>query len=246
MFVLDWLVRYLSAHFGNDPNFTAKYNTRALFVDGENNTVLVRPVNDPSSAMIPLEYDILLGCDGIRSIVRNAFVTHHRDFEFDIQGAFGTGKSVHLTFPQSVGEGHFMFLLKCLPNFLCTSRTRKKTQLWLWLELESNRRLGPVFQRSSSGRSLCSRTFQKSLKWITRNSPNNGRNNPSNPHKWPVAIFTTATRQRAHATVPDIGQGKNTALPDAALLNRLLDRQKDNWDQVLPAFSEERVRREMP
>jgi kynurenine 3-monooxygenase len=46
----------------------------------------------------------------------------------------------------------------------------------------------------------------------------------------------------AHATVPNIGQGMNTALADASALNKLLDTHADDWNTVLPAFSEERVK----
>jgi 2-polyprenyl-6-methoxyphenol hydroxylase-like FAD-dependent oxidoreductase len=46
----------------------------------------------------------------------------------------------------------------------------------------------------------------------------------------------------AHATVPNLGQGMNTALEDASVLNRLLDTHQDNWELVLSAFSQERVK----
>jgi len=46
----------------------------------------------------------------------------------------------------------------------------------------------------------------------------------------------------AHATVPNIGQGMNTALADASALNALLDKYQDRWDEVLPSFSDERVK----
>ena len=46
----------------------------------------------------------------------------------------------------------------------------------------------------------------------------------------------------AHATSPNIGQGMNTALADAAVLNELLDEYSDDLDAVLPAFSNARVK----
>lgn len=46
----------------------------------------------------------------------------------------------------------------------------------------------------------------------------------------------------AHATFPSIGMGMNPALSDASCLNRLLNEYQDNWDQVMPAFSMERVK----
>jgi 2-polyprenyl-6-methoxyphenol hydroxylase-like FAD-dependent oxidoreductase len=132
-YVCAALARYLTEKYGNKTTknnneyYRPLYLTRALFVDGENKQVLVRPVavnnNDATtttttqpSSMTGIDYDVLLGCDGIRSIVRNAFITTHRDFEFDLQDAFGIYKSTHLTLPKEVGEGHFMFLVNPMPN----------------------------------------------------------------------------------------------------------------------------------
>lgn len=120
-YVCAALARYLTEKFGNNNEFYRPlYLTRALFVDGENKQVMIRSIdNNPSNPMKGLDYDVLLGCDGIRSIVRNAFITNHRDFEFDIQDAFGMYKSTHLTLPEKVGEGHFMFLVNPMPNCGC-------------------------------------------------------------------------------------------------------------------------------
>eukprot|EP00984_Skeletonema_dohrnii_P032038 scaffold25425_cov129-Skeletonema_dohrnii-CCMP3373.AAC.2 len=76
--------------------FTSHYHTRALYVDGERKCVVARPTNEED---IRVDYDILLGCDGIRSIVRNAFMNNHRDFEFELKGTFSYGKSVHVPLP---------------------------------------------------------------------------------------------------------------------------------------------------
>jgi kynurenine 3-monooxygenase len=116
-YVCAALARYLSENFGTKTEmYRPLYLTRALFVDGENKQVLVRSVQDKTQPMKSLDYDVLLGCDGIRSIVRNAFLTHHRNFEFDIQDSFGIYKSTHLTLPEKVGEGHFLFLINPMPN----------------------------------------------------------------------------------------------------------------------------------
>ncbi|NEO88179.1 MAG: FAD-dependent monooxygenase [Spirulina sp. SIO3F2] len=70
----------------------------------------------------------------------------------------------------------------------------------------------------------------------------------------PVARLTTITCDRfhegdrillvgdaAHAVSPSIGQGCNSALEDIVILNQLLDRYDDDWAQVLPQFSQQRV-----
>ncbi len=45
----------------------------------------------------------------------------------------------------------------------------------------------------------------------------------------------------AHAVSPSIGQGCNASLQDVAIFNRLLDQYQDDWAQVLPEFSTQRV-----
>jgi kynurenine 3-monooxygenase len=46
----------------------------------------------------------------------------------------------------------------------------------------------------------------------------------------------------AHATSPQIGQGMNTALTDAAALDKMLDSHKDNLVAALETFSKERMK----
>ena len=46
----------------------------------------------------------------------------------------------------------------------------------------------------------------------------------------------------AHATSPSIGMGMNTALRDAQIFHELLQRHGDDFEMVLPAFSQERVK----
>jgi len=45
----------------------------------------------------------------------------------------------------------------------------------------------------------------------------------------------------AHAVVPSLGQGCNSALHDVAIIGQLLDDFDDNWAAVLPEFSKRRV-----
>jgi 2-polyprenyl-6-methoxyphenol hydroxylase-like FAD-dependent oxidoreductase len=54
-----------------------QYETTALYVDAETKQVFVRRKSGEQD-MKPIPYDIILGCDGIRSVVRNAFIINHR------------------------------------------------------------------------------------------------------------------------------------------------------------------------
>ena len=45
----------------------------------------------------------------------------------------------------------------------------------------------------------------------------------------------------AHAVSPSIGQGCNSSLEDVLILGQLLEKYRDDWAQVLPQFSQQRV-----
>jgi kynurenine 3-monooxygenase len=59
-------------------------------------------------------------------------------------------------------------------------------------------------------------------------------------HSLPCKIVIVG--DAAHATSPSVGMGMNTALRDAQKFNKLLDKFDDNLDQVLPHFSQDRVK----
>lgn len=79
-YICGALAKYLNENHGSGKDtastFQSMYETTALYVDAATKQVLVRPKD--STQQTPLSYDILLGCDGIRSVVRNAFITNHR------------------------------------------------------------------------------------------------------------------------------------------------------------------------
>jgi 2-polyprenyl-6-methoxyphenol hydroxylase-like FAD-dependent oxidoreductase len=75
-YICGALARYLNEHHGK-PEFVVQYETTALYVDAETKQVFVRRKSGEQD-MKPIPYDIILGCDGIRSVVRNAFIINHR------------------------------------------------------------------------------------------------------------------------------------------------------------------------
>jgi kynurenine 3-monooxygenase len=250
-YICAGLARYLTETFGKDTeSYRPLYLTRALFVDGENKQVMVRSVYNPTEPMTVLNYDVLLGCDGIRSIVRNAFITHHRDFEFDIQDAFSIGKSTHLTLPKKVGKGHFMFLVNPMPNVISFVLPERGQKLNVAIGWNVNQTMDEALYSNDPAvvEAYAKKHFKSfdmdynefAKQWTQQSfqSIQMVHCNFYHSHKLSALLLGDA----AHATLPNLGQGMNTALADASVLNRLLDTHKDNWEKVLSAFSKERVK----
>jgi kynurenine 3-monooxygenase len=258
-FICSALARYLSEKFSESQttgttDFVAHYNTRALFLDNEKQRVMVRSVNSDSSlpedTMIPLEYDYILGCDGVRSVVRNGFLTHHREFEFDLTDSFQEGKAVHIPLPKGINEGHFMILLQCLPNMTAFCLPEKGGLFNFALGYSLEKPCDP--DMTSDDPKVVTAYMKKHFtalqldledfgeKWVKQSVATTQFVHCNFYHS--LKLNALIMGDAAHATVPNIGQGMNTALADALVLDQLLDKFGDDWKQVLPAFSEERVK----
>jgi len=232
------------------------YNTRALYVDGDKKSIVARRCRgngnigeDDDDINIP--YDVVLGCDGVRSVVRNAFLTKHRDFEFDLKGTFGYAKAVHVPCPSNVHPATFMFINDALPGgwgSFILPETGNKLNVAVGTDL--NKQCPPELQ--SKDPQVVAKYFKQHWHAFEIDSDEVGKQWVS--QSWntiPQAHcnFYHSTKLRAlllgdaaHATVPNIGQGMNTALADAEALNKLLDEYDDDWNAVLPKFSQERVK----
>ena len=245
-YVVASLARYLNDFFGNDTAFVSHYNTKILYVDADNKRVLVRNSKD-----FYLEYDVLLGCDGIRSVVRGAFTLHHRDFECKIADIFTKFKAVHVDKPKKMNETSLTMLPSCLPNMNGIALPEKGGVVNITCGYSLNAPCEP--ELASDDPKIVAEYLKTHFKafeledyddfarqWVAQSWNTTGQVHCNYYHS--AKISAVIMGDAAHATSPSIGMGMNTALGDASALNRLLDQHDDDWDTVLPAYSQERVK----
>lgn len=111
--VVQALTRCLFAHYGDKKNvFVPMFETNCQYVDGEHKQILIR--KEASEDYLP--YDILVGADGIRSVVRGAFMERHRDFQCRVSDGFSKMKSLHLERPKDLTSDAVHVFPDCLQN----------------------------------------------------------------------------------------------------------------------------------
>mmetsp|Transcript_22990 Transcript_22990/g.49750 ORF Transcript_22990/g.49750 Transcript_22990/m.49750 type:complete len:259 (+) Transcript_22990:210-986(+) len=93
-FIVAAFARYAKDNIATGPNYTCKYETEVLYVDSENHRVLIR--DKASKEEEYLEYDLLVGADGVCSTAREALVKCHFDFELEVSDISATFKAVDI------------------------------------------------------------------------------------------------------------------------------------------------------
>ena len=247
-YVVWALTNYLGDTFGTrTKQYQPRYNTKVLYIDSDNRRLLVRK----GSIEEYLNYDIILGCDGIRSVVRNAIQQKERFFECRVSDIFNKFKAVHVEQPNTFDSGSMHLLPACLPN--CNGIALPERGASVNISIGFYRHQECEKQLQSDDPKIVAAYMEKHFKatklvdyddfarqWCNQPWNSTGQVHCNFYHSEKVGAIIMG--DAAHATSPSIGMGMNTALSDAAVLNRLLDEYKDNWVQVLPAFSKERVK----
>lgn len=98
-YIVAALARYLRDHHGKDGDrYQPRYGTRLLYVDHAQRRVLVRDEASGKEEYVP--YELLVGADGIRSVVRGAMLVNHREFECRVDDIFSHFKAVRSQEPR--------------------------------------------------------------------------------------------------------------------------------------------------
>jgi kynurenine 3-monooxygenase len=197
-----------------------------------------------------ITYDVLVAADGARSPIRD-HLAQNAGLQCEQNYVPDAYKSVFLSYLNpSLG-------LELEPDKIHGCNRDNKTRMLMVPQPES--RLNGVILFDPQQNPLSSlRTKEEVLTFFQENFPVFGQlMSPEEAEAFlhrPIARVLTVRCDRfhegnsilligdsAHAVSPSIGQGCNASLEDVLIFNRLLDRYEDDWEQALPAFSEQRV-----
>ena len=254
-FIVAALARCLTEQYSNNAMLEMKYYTKVLFVDADNQRVLVRTCQEDGHEETEeyLPYDLIVGCDGYRSAVRECLVRNHREFECDVGDIFTYFKAVHVQRPKAVLPESLTLLPSCLPLMQGIALPEQGDLINLSMGVPRSSFDAMHSDMKSSDPKIVADYMRQNFKafelvdyedfakqWINQRWNRTGQVHCNTYHSSEHNIVIMG--DAAHATSPSIGMGMNTALSDARAFHELLDKNKDDLSLVLPAFSEERVK----
>jgi len=250
-FVVAALARYVKETHEGDENYTPMYLTKCQYVDYENKRVLVRNVETEDETYI--SYDLLVGCDGVRSTVREALVKRHSNFSCDSTDIFQEFKQHHLDMPEEVSKCALSALPDIFPycQGIALPETGGKVNIGIGIPRNNFDKLPEELK--SSDYKVVSEYAKENFKafklvdyddfakqWVGQRWNQTGMVHCNFYHSLQTGVVIMG--DAAHATSPSIGMGMNTALRDAQVFAEILKESKDDLTLALPAFSEARVK----
>jgi kynurenine 3-monooxygenase len=200
-----------------------------------------------------INYDLLVGSDGMRSVVREALVKRHWDFEMDVGDIFQKFKAVHVTRPKKLGANSMSVLPTIFPHMQGIALPETDGLVNISVGVARNKFDIIAPELKSDDPKVVAEFLKKNLaafelddydefaeQWVATRWNQTGMVHCNFYHSLPCKIVIMG--DAAHATSPSIGMGMNTALRDAQKFNELLEKFDDDLELALPQFSKDRVK----
>lgn len=232
----------LNLHF-NHSCTQINFETKAITVQNTEKT------SDALDFSQTVNYDLLIGADGARSVVRS-YLLNTELFEFEQKYVSTDYKSIILPSAERPSDVHLE------PEKIHSWRMDDGTFVVLLHQLDGGMSGVILYPRQHNQITQLS-TPAAVLQFFRQHFPEVGQ--------WMSAAEAEAFLQRpsariltircnryhhgdsvlilgdaAHSVSPSIGQGCNAALEDAAIMNSLLDEYADNWATAIAQFTERR------
>jgi len=251
-YIVAAIARYLKdMHGENDENYNAMYLTSCQYVDYEKKQVLTRNSESGDEKYIP--YDLLIGCDGVRSTIREVLIKRHTNFSCKIEDIFQEFKAVHVVRPDSLSATGMSIMPDIMPGFQGIALPETGGKVNISCGVPRNGFADIAEELKSDDYKVVSEYLKNNFKafdlvdyddyarqWVGQRWNQTGMVHCNFYHSVKVGVVIMG--DAAHATSPSIGMGMNTALRDAHELSRILKECDDDLSKALPLFSEERVK----
>jgi kynurenine 3-monooxygenase len=223
------------------------FNSECIAVDGTTKTVTLKPKEGDN---FTVHYDLLVGADGARSQIRE-YLTENAGLVCSQNYIPDAYKSVYLSrLNPSAG-------VELEPNKIHACNLNNQVRMLMVPQPEDQLHGVIIFEAENNPLEELS-TKEELKAFFQENFPIFGQlmslEEAEALLKRPVARTLTVLCDRfhdgdsvlligdaAHAVSPSIGQGCNSSLEDVLILGQLLEKYRDDWSQVLPLFSEQRV-----
>ena len=197
-------------------------------------------------AELTVDYDLLIGADGARSVVREHFLAT-QGFECKQRYVSSDYKSLFLPRPdEKLG-------IELKPSYIHGWR-RDDSMVILLLHQLDGTISGVIHFPRAENKIVGLSTKQEVLEFFDKNFPEVGKLMPEAEAeaflKRPISSVLTIRCNRyhqgdsvlligdaAHAVSPSIGQGCNAALEDVVVFDNLLDEYSDNWAKAIEQFT---------
>lgn len=239
-------LRQLTEQYSSD-RVKVHFGCECTQVDGTAKTVTLQPQEGDS---FTVNYDLLVGADGARSRIRE-YLQSHTDLQCDRHYVRDAYKSVFLNrLNANLG-------IELERDRIHAANTGNNTRMILVPQpgdklhgtIIFDERDNPLEQLTTKEEILA--FFQEKFPLFRQLMP---ESEAEALLQRPVARVLTVRCDRfhdgdrimligdaAHAVSPSIGQGCNSALEDVLILDRLLEQYGDDWEKVLPQFSQQRI-----
>ncbi len=198
-----------------------------------------------SDSEFTVGYNLLVGADGVRSVVRNSLL-NTKLFELEQKYLTNGHKTLYL---QPDADKGYNFQAGKLYAWSLKDGTR------LLAVPQLNKTVSCILQFLKPENFLTSfSSVQEVLAFFQENFPDIRQNLSEeeakaflkkpvsrimtircNPYHYDDSVLILG--DAAHAVSPSLGQGCNSAMEDVVILERLLDEYEDNWTEVLAQFS---------
>lgn len=237
---------------GSDPLLDRRYGTKLMYVDDETRRVLLRNAETGVEEYLP--YDLLVGCDGVRSTVREALVKRDPEFQLEVTDIFNQFKAVSVATPPTVSPHCLTLLPGIFPLMQGIALPQKDGNLNITIGVTRNAfdDIAPELRSddpkvvagyvranfAAFGGLVDCDDFAR--QWASSRWNRTGMVHCSSYHSVDARLVLMG--DAAHATSPSIGMGMNTALRDAQKFYELLVKHGDDLDRVLPEYSTMRVK----